>query len=538
MSARVLDGDGLRSVVHAFRDGLRAHREAINRLNVYPVPDGDTGTNMTLTVESVVAEVGDHTGLAEVCAAMAHGSLMGARGNSGVILSQILRGMTGVLREAPVVDGVTFSRALTAAASAAYTAVQRPVEGTILTVVRESAEAAAEVAVHDQDLVVVVDAALRGGERSLAATPELLPVLKQAGVVDAGGRGLLLLFDAFLAVADGRPMPEPEVLAGPAPHVEPEPGGIADLRYEVMFLLEADDERVPAFREQWAAIGDSIVVVGGEGLWNCHVHTDDIGAAIEAGIEAGRPRAIRVTDLLEEVEERGWVEEALGSEEPSGEPVTTAVVAVAAGAGVARILRSLGVHRVVTGGQTMNPSTAQLLEAVERVPAEQVVILPNNKNIVAVAEQVDGQTHKSVRVVATTCVPEGFAALLSYDPEADVEENAGAMRTALASIASGEVTVAVRDSQGDAGPIVAGDAIGLVRGKVRTVAPDVVGATTALLDLLVSDEHELVTLIEGLDARAEDTEAVLAWLAEHRPDVDVEVHDGGQPLYPYYLGVE
>lgn len=538
MSARVLDGDGLRSVVLAFRDGLRAHREAINRLNVYPVPDGDTGTNMTLTVESVVAEVGDHAVLADVCAAMAHGSLMGARGNSGVILSQILRGMTGVLREAPVVDGDTFSRALTAAASAAYTAVQRPVEGTILTVVRESAEAAAEVAAHDHDLVAVVDAALRGGARSLAATPELLPVLKQAGVVDAGGRGLLLLFDAFLAVADGRPMPEPEVLAGPAPHVEPEPGGIADLRYEVMFLLEADDDRVPAFREQWAAIGDSIVVVGGEGLWNCHVHTDDIGAAIEAGIEAGRPRAIRVTDLLEEVEERGWVEEALGAEEPSGEPVTTAVVAVAAGAGVARILRSLGVHRVVTGGQTMNPSTAQLLEAVERVPAEQVVILPNNKNIVAVAEQVDGQTDKSVRVVATTCVPEGFAALLSYDPEADVEENAEAMRTALASIASGEVTVAVRDSQGEAGPIVAGDAIGLVRGKVRTVAPDVVGATTALLDLLVSDEHELVTVIEGLDARAEDTEAVLAWLAEHRPDVDVEVHDGGQPLYPYYLGVE
>jgi DAK2 domain fusion protein YloV len=538
MNARVLDGDGLRSVVLTFRDGLRAHREAINRLNVYPVPDGDTGTNMTLTMESVVAEVGDRALLADVCAAMAHGSLMGARGNSGVILSQILRGMTGVLRDAPVVDGAAFSQALTAAAAAAYTAVQRPVEGTILTVVRESAEAAAGVAAHDEDLVAVVDAALRGGERSLAATPDLLPVLKQAGVVDAGGRGLLLLFDAFLSVADDRPMPEPEVLAGPAPHVEPEPGGIADLRYEVMFLLEAPDERVPAFREQWAAIGDSIVVVGGEGLWNCHVHTDDIGAAIEAGIEAGRPRSIRVTDLLEEVEERGWVEEALGGEEPSGEPVTTAVVAVAAGAGVARILRSLGVHRVVTGGQTMNPSTAQLLEAVERVPAGQVVILPNNKNIVAVAEQVDGQTDKSVRVVATTCVPEGFAALLSYDPEADVEENAEAMRSALASIASGEVTVAVRDSQGDAGPIVAGDAIGLVRGKVRTVAPDVVGATTALLDLLVSDEHELVTVIEGLDARAEDTEAVLAWLAEHRPDVDVEVHDGGQPLYPYYLGVE
>jgi dihydroxyacetone kinase-like predicted kinase len=305
-----------------------------------------------------------------------------------------------------------------------------------------------------------------------------------------------------------------------------------------MFLLEADDELVAGFRERWAEIGDSIVVVGGEGLWNCHVHTDDIGAAIEAGIEVGRPRSIRVTDLLEEVEERGWVEEALGAEEVEGEPCTTAVVAVATGAGVARILRSLGVHHVVTGGQTMNPSTAQLLEAVERVPAEQVVILPNNKNIVAVAEQVDGQTAKTVRVVATTCIPEGFASLLSYDPESGAEENAGAMRSAMETVASGEVTFAVRDSQGDAGPIAAGDAIGLVRGKVKVVAPDVIAATTGLLDLLVTDEHELVTVIEGVDARAQDTEAVLAWLAEHRPDAEVEVHDGGQPLYPYYLGVE
>jgi uncharacterized protein len=539
MSTTALDGAGLRAVVTTYRDVLRSHREAINRLNVYPVPDGDTGTNMTLTVESVVTELADAQDLAAVCGAIAHGSLMGARGNSGVILSQILRGLTGVLRERTAVDGPALAEALREAAAAAYTAVQRPVEGTILTVVRESAEACPD----DGTLVEVLDAARARGHDALARTPEMLPVLAQAGVVDAGGRGLLLLFDAFLAVVDGRPLPEPEVLAGPLPGVPTEPGGIADLRYEVMYLLEASDDRIDGFRATWAAIGDSIVVVGGDGLWNCHIHTDDIGAAVEAGIEAGRPRSIRVTDLLEEVEERGWVEEVLGgggdlAGEVDGEPCTTAVVAVASGAGVTRILRSLGVHRVVTGGQTMNPSTAQLLEAVERVPADEVVILPNNKNIVPVAEQVDAQSAKTVRVVATTCIPEGFAALLSYDPEAGAEENAAGMRSAMGTVAAGEVTRAVRDSTSDVGPIAEGDALGLVRGKVRVVRSDLVAATTALLDELITPDHELVTLVTGADAAAEETDAVVAWLASHHPAVDVEVHEGGQPLYPYYVGAE
>ena len=295
------------------RSALAAHRAAINRLNVYPVPDGDTGTNMALTLESVVAELaGADPDMAATCKAISHGSLMGARGNSGVILSQILRGVTDVLRDAPAADGAVMARAFVAASDAAYSAVMRPVEGTILTVIREASTAAATAAERGEPLVGVLDAARTSGADALARTPELLPVLAKAGVVDAGGTGLLLLVDAALSVVDGRPVPEPEVGDGEldaelaaalaAAHAESAgdghgDGGVADLRYEVMYFLEAPDDTIPAFKDVWAGIGDSIVVVGGDGLWNCHIHTDDIGAAIEAAIDCGRPRDIRVTDL-------------------------------------------------------------------------------------------------------------------------------------------------------------------------------------------------------------------------------------------------
>ena len=309
----------------------------------------------------------------------------------------------------------------------------------------------------------MLDAARAPGADALARTPELLPVLAEAGVVDAGGAGLLLLLDAALRVVDGRPLPEPEAADGrarrglaaalAAAHAERRAahgdGGVADLRYEVMYFLEAPDETIPAFKDVWAGIGDSIVVVGGDGIWNCHIHTDDIGAAIEAAIDCGRPRDIRVTDLLEQVEEERWVREAApdrARRRARTTPVETAVVAVATGDGIRRIFHSLGVQRIVTGGQTMNPSTAQLLEAVESAPADQVVILPNNKNIIPVAEQVDAQTDKTVHVVPTRGVAEGFASLLAYDPEADGLDNAKAMAEAAAAVVAGEVTRAVRDS--------------------------------------------------------------------------------------------
>lgn len=534
----------LRAVVTGFRDGLRAHQEAVNRLNVYPVPDGDTGTNMALTLEAVVAELANaDAAMAPTCTAISHGSLMGARGNSGVILSQILRGLAGTLAPCEGADGPLLADALTAAAEAAYGAVMRPVEGTILTVVREAAESAAAKAEGGAALVDVLDAARSGGQSALERTPELLAVLKDAGVVDAGGAGFLLLLDAALEVVAGRPMPAPPAMASPvraAPTTLDEAHEkLSSLRYEVMYFLEAPDETVPAFKDVWAGIGDSIVVVGGDGVWNCHIHTDDIGAAVEAALDCGRPRNIRVTDLMEQVEEERWVREAPVDESTGPlREVATAVVAVATGDGIRRIFHSLGVQSVVTGGQSMNPSTAQLLEAVEASPGPEVVILPNNKNIVPVAEQVDGLSSKTVRVVPTRGIAEGFAALLAYDPDADVEENGRCMAAAASSVVAGEVTRAVRDSSSDAGPIKEGDWLGIARDGIKVVAPTLSGAVSGLLDELVTDDHEIVTLIEGEGATAADTRRVREWAAEHRPGVEIEVHSGGQPLYPYLLGIE
>src|SRR5690606_37605180 len=286
------------------------------------------------------------------------------------------------------------------------------------------------------------------------------------------------------------------------------------------------------------------VVVGGDGIWNCHIHTDDVGAAIEAALDVGRPRQIRVTDLHEEIEEERWVREAAAAGEVVEihphitEPVTTAVVAVAAGEGVKRIFYSLGVQGIVAGGQSMTPSTAELLAAVEAVPAEQVVILPNNKNIIPVAEQVDAQTGRIVRVVPTRGIAEGFAALLAYDPEAQADENAKEMAELAGNVVAGEVTRAVRDSTCELVPIREGDLMGISRDGIRAIAPTVTEAAIQLLDAIVRDEHEIVTIIEGAGSSAGDTRRITEWLEEHRPGVAPEVHHGGQPLYPYLFGVE
>jgi DAK2 domain fusion protein YloV len=549
-----LDAAALRAAVHCYREALSAHREAINRLNVYPVPDGDTGTNMALTLGSVIEELATaETDMAATCKAVGYGALMGARGNSGVILSGILRGLADSFKGEDAVDAADLAGALGQASDGAYGAVGKPVEGTILTVVRESSEAAAEKAAAGASLVEVIDAARARGGEALARTPELLPVLAQAGVVDAGGAGFLLLLDALLHVVDDRPMPQPDIAAeGPAVdlHALAEHGGdgIADLRYEVMYLLEADDAAIPAFKDVWAGVGDSIVVVGGDGIWNCHIHTDDIGAAVEAGIDAGRPRRIRITDLLEQAgevaggwEEERWVQEGESAGPASldiDEPACTAVVAVAVGEGVRRLFHNLHVQRIVTGGQTMNPSTADLLAAVEACPADQVVILPNNKNIVPVAEQVDAQTSKSVKVVPTRGVTEGFAALLAYDPEAELESNAAAMAAAADDVVAGEITQAVRASVSDAGPIRAGDWLGISREGIDVVDGDLAECCCGLLDKLVGDRHEIVTIIEGDGASAAVTRRIHRWLEEHRPGTEAEVHHGGQPLYPYLFGIE
>lgn len=542
-----LEAGHLRDSVTVYRDLLRSHQDAVNRLNVYPVPDGDTGTNMALTLESVVTALNGANDMPSTCKAISHGSLMGARGNSGVILSQVLRGICDGCKGIDAAGALDLADALDQATEAAYGAVMRPVEGTILTVVKAAAAGARDAADAGKTLVDVLDAAKNSAADALEHTPELLPVLKQAGVVDAGGAGFVLFLDALLHVVAARPLPEPPAagaLAAPAlsPEVEAvHHDSVSDLRYEVMYFLEASDDTIPAFKNVWAGIGDSIVVVGGDGIWNCHIHTDDIGASIEAALDCGRPRNIRVTDLLEQVEEERWVREAAAAPpevEAAAEPVPTAVVAVATGEGLRRIFRSLGVQHIVAGGQSMNPSTAQILEAVEQAAADEVVILPNNKNIIPVAEQVAPLTRKPVRVVRTTGIAQGFAALLEYDPYASAEDNAEAMGAAATRVVSGEVTRAVRDSSYDGGPINEGDWLGLSSKSIEVVAPSLADAATGLLDKLVTEDHEIVTVIEGEGATPAATRRITEWLSEHRPDVSAEVHHGGQPLYPYLFSVE
>ena len=533
-----LDANNIAKLMYCFRDALQEHKESLNSLNVYPVPDGDTGSNMTATLNSVVSEIEslEDPEFENIIEAISHGSLMGARGNSGVIISQILRGFVSEIKNASkkTIDANLFSDALRAAASAAYEAVGNPFEGTILTVVRETAEAAEKSLLEHSNLLMVVETAREAAKRSLDSTPDLLPVLARAGVVDAGGSGFLLMLDSLLHVIDDRPMPEPEIVKASVDslildiHDDTTNSGT---RYEVMYFLDAPDDLIPGFKKAWSEIGDSIVVVGGENIWNCHVHTNNIGAAVEAGISIGKPHDIRVTDLFEEIAENHH-------EQDHADPIGCSVIAVSNGDGIGDIFRSLGATRVVNGGQSMNPSTADLLEAVEAIASEHVIILPNNSNIVAVAEQVDSQTSKTIRVVETHTVTEGFASLLGYDPEGTSDKNQTDMTQFSQMVESGEITTAVRESASDVGQIKKGDFLGLRKGKVTVIAETIVEATRNLLKEMISDDHEIITLVAGRDSNKKETDEVVAWVSNEYEALEVEVHEGGQPLYQYYIGIE
>jgi DAK2 domain fusion protein YloV len=496
---------------------------------------------MALTIESVVTalkELDENAPLGEVAGTIAKSSLMGARGNSGVILSQLLRGLVAAFPSEGEVSAPELADALHHADELARQAVVRPVEGTILSIARAGAQGALA---NKDSLVELTRGARDAAKEALAKTPDQLAVLKQAGVVDSGGTGLVLLFDALCHVVAGDDLPSAPPVDSIDVHVHEDPSEDAvELRYEVMYLLDADDTKMAAFREVWTGLGDSIVIVGDHGLYNCHIHTDDVGAAIEASFDAGRPRNIRVTDLTEQVIEERWVREATGTPvaEVQVDAPTTAVVAVVVGDGVGRIFRSLGVRQLVFGGQSMNPSTSELADAVRATGSNQVVVLPNNKNITPVANQVDALVDESVAVVATNSIVEGFAALLAYDPDASLDANATAMRASACNVVAGEVTRASRDAATGAGQVHEGDWIGLGASGVLAVADSIAAASNQLLEQLIRPEHELLTIIEGDGATAANTRRITEYLAEAHPQIISEVHHGGQPLYPYYFGLE
>ncbi|MXV87737.1 MAG: DAK2 domain-containing protein [Acidimicrobiales bacterium] len=589
-----LDSDALAEAIRTYRAALDQHRVTIDRLNVYPVPDGDTGTNMALTLAAVSEELGRAgTGRADVCRAISHGALMGARGNSGVIVSQLLRGLTAALAPSdddpetePPIDACSLASGLAAASTAADNAVMQPVEGTILSVARASAQAAEGALgtlANDDDaaLATVLERARRAGQAALEATPQQLSVLADAGVVDAGAAGYLLLLDALLCVVDGRSVPDevelPAEVAAVIAHgnaggslrgdpVDPVAEQHAELhshldrcdgdghdahdpsgtRYEVMFLLDAPDENIDRFKAAWDGLGDSIVMVGGDGLWNCHIHTDDIGPVIEAGIDVGRPHRIQITDLHEQVAELGAHEAHVGAGAHTGRSTATAdrpqvqcaVVAVSPATGLDGLFTALGAQEIVTGGQTMNPSTAELLAAVTAAPSQQVVVLPNNSNIVPVARQVGAQTAKQVEVVPTMSVPAGLAALIGYDSDASADANAASMGDAADAVLAGEVTQAVRATTSPIGNVAAGEWIGLTSDGIAASGENPAIAAVRLLAHMLRPGHELLTMIEGAGADDAHTREVASWLAEHWPDVEVERHVGGQDHYPYLFGLE
>ena len=522
------------------RDALREAREEIDELNVYPVPDGDTGTNLHLTVEAAVValdEAGPDAGLRERAGALAGGALLGARGNSGVILSQLLRGFADALPDGPAADAVAVARALGAAASAAYAAVAEPVEGTMLTVAREAAEAA-QTAAGRGDLAAVATAAAAAAREALARTPDQLPVLARAGVVDAGGRGIVVVVDVLASVVTGaKPAPtQVHVPARPSAGGPPDAGppDLAGPAYEVMYLLDAAAEAVPRLREQLATLGDSLLVVGGEPTWNVHVHVDDVGAAIEAGLEAGRPRRIRVTHFADAAR----AATAALPDEGRG------VVSVVAGEGLAALFEAAGAA-VVRGGPGRRASTAEMLDGLRAARARDVVVLPNDADSLAVAEAAAARARDEglrVAVIPTRASVQAIAALAVHDPDRRFEDDVVAMTAAAGHCRHGGVTVAAREAVTMAGVCAAGDVLGIVDGDFAVIGSDLARVACTVVDRMLGGGGELVTLVTG--APEEGTgfdhlaEAVVAHLHSTRPEVDTVVYDGGQPRYPLLVGVE
>jgi DAK2 domain fusion protein YloV len=526
---QVLDAAALRQWCVVGLAALTAARQEIDDLNVYPVPDGDTGTNLQLTMEAVAEAVAAAPAdLASTVGALVTGSLMGARGNSGVILSQLLRGLGEVIGPLPSVTAADLRAALVQSAASAYAAVASPVEGTLLTVAREAAAAATGT-----DLATVVRSARVAAAASLARTPDLLPQLKDAGVVDAGGRGWCVLLEALERVVTGAaPAAEPALV------VPRDRTGLAAAReagsdafgYEVQFLLRGTtDEAVAQLKQVLGGLGDSLVVVGGEGLFNVHVHVNDVGAAVEAGVRAGQPFRITVTRFADQVAAQA-------------RPVVAgrAIVAVAPGEALAALFREAGAH-VVDGGPTTNPSTAELLVAVRGAATGEIVLLPNDDNVRAVAVAAAEQARREgmvVAVVPTRCVLQGLAAVSVADPERAFDDDVAAMAAAAGATRWAEVTQAVRDAGTEAGPVRAGDVLGLLEGKVAVVGHDVEQVAQELLRRLLEGGGELATVLVGAQADPGAGPRLAAHLEREHPALEVLVLPGGQPHYPLLLGVE
>jgi len=528
---------------------LEKNRQNIDALNVFPVPDGDTGTNMSHTISAAMKEMTSHIGssCSDIASFVARGALKGARGNSGVILSQIFRGLSRGLEGVEEIDAAALVRAIRMGADTAYKAVMKPKEGTILTVARVIAEEVERAYSKTQDLTELLNVVVESGDAILRKTPEMLPVLKQAGVVDSGGKGLMVFYTGFRAAFMGEPIEEidsSEALPMPGEYVD-EHEDYDSLEaitygYCTEFIVshprpDMKDSDVARLRKRLERIGDCVLVIGDLEVVKVHVHTDEPGKALQMALELGELDAIKIDNMREEFRER----QAKKQEEAAKNPLKDfGMVAVALGSGLADIFKDLGVDCIVDGGQTMNPSIEDLLNAIESVHAKEVFVLPNNTNIILAAQQAAELTKKVVHVLPTKSVPMGISAAVAFQPELSGEENEANMREASEHVHTASITYAVRDTVFDGRGIHEGDIMGLIDNKISYLGRDVAEVAREVVSQMVTDESELITIFSGQDVKQEDAEALHAAIEETYDMCDVSLYEGGQPLYYYIISVE
>lgn len=546
-------GPQLRKMTRAGLIWLEQNRDHVNSLNVFPVPDGDTGTNMLLTMRSAYARIenSDETHVGKVAGQIAQGALMGARGNSGVILSQIWRGLAAGLSGKEAFGAVDLAQAFQSAADTAYKGVMRPVEGTILTVIREGAAEAVDAARKSEDLRFLLERVLERCQQALERTPELLPILRQAGVVDSGGQGLVYILEGMMRYAQGKLSIDGQPIAGAAERgaetvsaqalAMPE-GGSLEFPYDVQFILMGRNLNVLDVRARIDAMGDSTVVVGDENAIKVHIHVKDPGEPLSYGASLGRITDVVVENMQEQMEAmvNGPADRQGGEAPPTIfiEPDHVAVVAVASGAGLANVLRSLGAAYIVNGGQTNNPSTEEIYHAIEQLPTDKVIVLPNNKNIFLAAEAARDLSAKQVAVVHSRSIPQGIAALMALRPDKDVTLNAEKMERALKSVRTGEITRATRTVELNGVDVKEGAIIGLVDGALSSSGPDEEAVLGQLLERMEIETCGIVTLYYGADVMPEQAAETAEQIRRRYPDIEVEVVEGGQAHYTYILGAE
>lgn len=545
-----IDGQMLYRMITSAANNLENYKAAVNSLNVFPVPDGDTGTNMSMTLTSALKEIQQmkNADASTIADAAANGSLMGARGNSGVILSQILRGFARGIKGKDKLDSRDFAAALKEGANTAYKAVMKPTEGTILTVAREAADRSIELSRNISDIVQLMEKMLEYAEVVLSRTPEMLPVLKKAGVVDAGGKGLIYIYKGMISALKGNDitssssagLPVQESIINEIHEEEIEFG------YCTEFIIKNTDADPEKFRDVISSMGDSIIVVGGQRIIKVHIHTNNPGKVISDALELGELTKIKIDNMREQHrsilnEQEEYISVDNGSNDADSaesEPKKAGVITVAAGEGIMDIFQDLGADEVIEGGQTMNPSTEDILTAINSVNAGDIYILPNNSNIIMAAKQAATLSEKNVVVIPTKSIPQGIAALTVFNPDSECSENTEMMTSTINYVKTGQVTFAVRSTTFDDRDIEEGDILGLIDGKIHNIGREILETTMELIEGMVSDDDELITILYGSDVEKEAADKLAEEVREKFSNCEVQLYDGGQPIYYYIISVE